>query len=81
MELEDCDPASMHFTLKDPGFTVRPNGVIVASTAVTVAPRGRTFSVWARDDGGSESEMEVHLVHGALQKRDVRTRVHYNPLI
>ncbi|XP_039998688.1 desmocollin 2 like [Xiphias gladius] len=72
VEIADCDPKSMHLTSKDPSFTIKTDGVIVALTAVTVATGGRTFSLWAREDGGPESEMEVHLVHRTLRKREYK---------
>ncbi|XP_051277442.1 desmocollin 2-like protein isoform X2 [Dicentrarchus labrax] len=65
----DCDSNSVHLTSKDPSFTVEPNGEIVALTAVSVATTGRTFSVWAQDNSGLGSEMEVHLVRSTVQER------------
>ncbi|XP_035527138.1 desmocollin 2 like isoform X2 [Morone saxatilis] len=65
----DCDTKSMHLTSKDPSFIVEPNGEIVALTAVSVASTGRTFSVWAQDNSGLGSEMEVHLVRSTVQER------------
>ncbi|XP_023282988.1 desmocollin-2-like [Seriola lalandi dorsalis] len=70
--LTDCDTNSLHFTLKDPTFTIKTNGEIVAVNTVSVATRGRTFSVWAHDGRGPESEIEVHLVHRQLQKREYK---------
>ncbi|KAG7214812.1 hypothetical protein INR49_010704 [Caranx melampygus] len=71
VEPTDCDTNSVHFTLKDSSFTIQTDGLIVALSTVTVAT-GRTFSVWARDDRGLASEMEVHLVHRQLQKREFK---------
>ncbi|XP_071347594.1 desmocollin 2-like protein [Trachinotus anak] len=72
VELADCDTSSVHFTLKDPSFAIKTNGAIVALNTVSVATSGRTFSVWAHRDGGPESEMEVHLFHRELQKREYK---------
>lgn len=71
VEPTDCDTSSVHFTLKDSSFTIKTNGVIEALSTVTVATE-RTFSVSVRDARGLESEMEVHLVHRQLQKREVK---------
>ena len=62
----------MHLTLEDRRFTITSNRAIVAVTPVSVAPGGRTFSVWARDNSGLESEMVVHLVHSAIRQKKVR---------
>ncbi|XP_040910707.1 desmocollin 2 like [Toxotes jaculatrix] len=70
VEVADCDTKSLRFTSKDPNFAIKPNGAVVALTSVPVGTRGRTFSVCAQDDRGPESEMEVHLVHSALQERE-----------
>ncbi|XP_034743934.1 desmocollin 2 like isoform X2 [Etheostoma cragini] len=65
----DCDTESLRLTPEDRRFTITGNRAIVALTPVSVAPRGRTFSVWARDNSGMESEMVVHLVHSAIQEK------------
>ncbi|XP_044076580.1 desmocollin 2 like [Siniperca chuatsi] len=70
VEVADCDTNSMQLTLKDPSFTIKRNGAIEALTPVSVATGGRTFSVWVQDNGGPESEMEVHLVHSTIQERE-----------
>lgn len=57
----------MHLVLNDPRFTIKGNGDIVALSPVYVPPSGRTFSVLAQDNSGPEGEMEVYLVHSALQ--------------
>ncbi|XP_062260030.1 desmocollin 2-like protein [Platichthys flesus] len=62
VDVSNCDRSSVRITVTDPSFTVMSSGAIVASTAVYVGGRGRTFSVRARDDAGPGSEMEVHLV-------------------
>ncbi|XP_033993194.1 desmocollin 2 like isoform X2 [Trematomus bernacchii] len=67
VEVADCDTNSMIFTLSDPNFQIRQNGAIEAVRPVSVSGTGRTFSVWARDNNGPESEMVVHLVHSAIQ--------------
>lgn len=61
----------MIFTLSDPNFQIRQNGAIEALRPVSVSGTGRTFSVWARDNNGPESEMVVHLVHSAIQEKKV----------
>ncbi|KAM7379388.1 hypothetical protein PAMP_004944 [Pampus punctatissimus] len=70
VEFSGCDTKSLHFTVRDPSFTVMSNGLVVAARPVTVATTGRTFSVWAQDNTGPESEMEVHLVHNTMQERE-----------
>nr|XP_046264009.1 desmocollin 2 like [Scatophagus argus] len=70
VEVADCDTKSLHLTLTDPSFIIKSNGEIVALTSVSVATSGRTFSVRARDSSGLDSEMEVHLVRSAVQKRE-----------
>ncbi|XP_053186579.1 desmocollin 2-like protein isoform X1 [Scomber japonicus] len=65
----DCDTKSLHFISRDPSFTVSGDGAVVAVSPVSVAARGRTFSVWAQDNSGPESEMEVHLVHSTMHER------------
>ncbi|XP_078120444.1 desmocollin 2-like protein [Sander vitreus] len=69
VEVANCDTESMHLTLEDQRFTITSNRAIVAVTPVSVAPGGRTFSVWARDNSGLESEMVVHLVHSAIREK------------
>ncbi|XP_034743933.1 desmocollin 2 like isoform X1 [Etheostoma cragini] len=69
VEVADCDTESLRLTPEDRRFTITGNRAIVALTPVSVAPRGRTFSVWARDNSGMESEMVVHLVHSAIQEK------------
>ncbi|XP_035860719.1 desmocollin 2 like isoform X2 [Sander lucioperca] len=69
VEVADCDTESMHLTLEDRRFTITSNRAIVAVTPVSVAPGGRTFSVWAQDNSGLESEMVVHLVHSAIREK------------
>ncbi|XP_019963162.2 desmocollin 2-like protein isoform X1 [Paralichthys olivaceus] len=68
VDVSDCDRSTVRITVTDPSFTVKSSGAIVASTAVYVGGRGRTFSVWAQEDAGPGSEMEVHLVHSDLQR-------------
>lgn len=63
----------MQFIVKDPHFTIKSNGAVVAVSPVYVPSGGRTFSVWAQDSSTPESEMEVHLVHSTLQKTKVKT--------
>ncbi|KAM4551150.1 desmocollin 2-like protein [Odontesthes bonariensis] len=70
VEAADCDTKSLRLTLKDPTFAVESNGAIVTLTPVSVAVRGRTFSVTAQDNNGQESEMEVHLVRNTMQETD-----------
>lgn len=69
--MNDCDSKSLHFTSRDPSFTVNGDGAVVAVSPVSVAGRGRTFSVWAQDNSGPESEMEVHLVHSTIHERKI----------
>lgn len=71
VEVAECDTKSLHFTLRDPSFTILNNGSVVAVSPVKVPARGRTFSVMAQDNSGLESEMEVHLVHSTIE-REVR---------
>ncbi|KAM7400568.1 hypothetical protein PAMA_004989 [Pampus argenteus] len=70
VEFAGCDTKSLHFTVNDPSFSVSSNGAVVAARPVTVATRGQTFSVWAQDNSGPESEMEVHLIHNTMQERE-----------
>lgn len=58
--------------MNDPDFTIQSNGDLVAVTSVYVRADGRTFSVVAQDITGSQSEMEIHLYHSSVQKRNVR---------
>lgn len=64
----NCGSSSVQLYVTDPSFTIGSNGVIVALSPVDVSPSGRTFSVWARD-----SEMKVHLVHGAPPPAKVKS--------
>ncbi|KAG8014181.1 Desmocollin-2, partial [Nibea albiflora] len=66
----DCDTSSTHLTLSDSSFIIKPDGEILALTAVSVATSGRTFSVWARDNSGLQSEMEVHLFRSAVRETE-----------
>ncbi|MEQ2286791.1 hypothetical protein AMECASPLE_006001 [Ameca splendens] len=68
VEAVDCDPKTLHLTVKDPSFTIQSNGLIEARIPVTVATTGRTFSVTAQDSSGPGSEMKVHLVCSAKQE-------------
>uniref|UniRef100_A0A3B3VSY8 Desmocollin 2 like n=1 Tax=Poecilia latipinna TaxID=48699 RepID=A0A3B3VSY8_9TELE len=68
VEAVGCDPKTLRFTVEDPSFTIQSNGVIVALSPVSVATRGRTFSVRAQDNSGPGSEMEVHLVCSTKQE-------------
>ncbi|KAM4728062.1 desmocollin 2-like protein [Anableps anableps] len=68
VEAVGCDPKTLRLTVEDPSFSIQSNGVIVALSPVSVATRGRTFSVRAQDNSGPGSEMEVHLVCSAKQE-------------
>ncbi|KAK5617769.1 hypothetical protein CRENBAI_000379 [Crenichthys baileyi] len=70
VEAVNCDPKTLHLTVEDPSFTIQSNGLIEARIPVTVATRGRTFSVRAQDNSGPGSEMKVHLVCSAKQERN-----------
>uniref|UniRef100_A0A3Q0SDK9 Desmocollin 2 like n=1 Tax=Amphilophus citrinellus TaxID=61819 RepID=A0A3Q0SDK9_AMPCI len=72
VETVGCDAKSTQLSVKDPSFTIKTDGTIVTLAFVSVAERGRTFSVWAQDNSGPESEMEVHLVHRTMQSKHVR---------
>lgn len=72
VEAVDCDPKTLILTVNDPSFTIYSNGVIVALSPVSVATRGRTFSVRAQDNSGPGSEMEVHLVCSEKHETNVR---------
>ncbi|XP_035771224.1 desmocollin-1-like [Neolamprologus brichardi] len=72
VETVGCDAKSTRLTVKDPSFTIKSNGEIVALTYVSVGERGRTFSVCAQDNSGLESKMEVHLVRSTMLKRHQR---------
>lgn len=72
VEAVGCDPKTLRLTVEDPSFMIQSNGVIVALSPVSVATRGRTFSVRAQDNSGPESEMEVHLVCSTKQETNVR---------
>ncbi|XP_070775800.1 desmocollin 2-like protein [Enoplosus armatus] len=70
IKVADCDTRSTTLTLNDPSFTVKSNGAIESLTLVSVPTGGRTFSVFAQDNSGPESEMVVHLVHSTMQERE-----------
>ncbi|XP_063318589.1 desmocollin 2-like protein [Pelmatolapia mariae] len=72
VEAVSCDAKSMQLIVKDPSFTINSNGAVVALTSVSVAERGRTFSLCAQDNSGPESKMEVHLVPSTMLKKHVR---------
>ncbi|XP_005462189.2 desmocollin-3 [Oreochromis niloticus] len=74
VETVGCDAKSVQLTVKDPSFTIKSNGAVVALTSVSVGERGRIFSVSARDNSGLERKMEVHLVHSTILKRHRRGR-------
>ncbi|CAI5660262.1 unnamed protein product [Oreochromis niloticus] len=74
VETVGCDAKSVQLTVKDPSFTIKSNGAVVASTSVSVGERGRIFSVSARDNSGLERKMEVHLVHSTMLKRHRRSQ-------
>ncbi|XP_042353536.1 desmocollin 2 like isoform X2 [Plectropomus leopardus] len=65
----DCEAKSLRFTCEDPSFNVTTGAVLETVKPVWVAAGGRTFSVWAQDNNGPKSEMVVHLVHSAIEKR------------
>ncbi|XP_028987488.1 desmocollin 2-like protein [Betta splendens] len=69
VEASGCDTGSVLLYAKDPSFTVRSDGTVVAMRGVYVPPGGRTFTVLARDSSAQESEMEVHLVHRAQRQK------------
>lgn len=75
VEAVDCDPKTLILTVDDPSFTIHSNGVVVALSPVSVATRGRTFSVRAQDNSGPGSEMEVHLVCSAKQETNENGQV------
>ncbi|XP_041848513.1 desmocollin 2 like [Melanotaenia boesemani] len=70
VETADCDIKTLRLTVEDPSFTIHSNGAIVTLTPVTLATRGRTFSVRAQDNNGPGSEMEVHLVRQTVKETD-----------
>ncbi|XP_005462190.1 desmocollin-3-like [Oreochromis niloticus] len=72
VETVGCDAKSVQLTVKDPRFTIKSNGAVVASTSVSVGERGRIFSVCAQDKSGRERKMEVHLVRSTMLKRHER---------
>ncbi|XP_026017315.1 desmocollin-3-like isoform X2 [Astatotilapia calliptera] len=72
VETVGCDLKSVQLTVKDPSFTIKSNGAVVALKSVSVGERGRIFSVSARDNSGLENKMEVHLVHSTILKRHRR---------
>ncbi|XP_065326101.1 desmocollin 2-like protein [Pelmatolapia mariae] len=69
VETVGCDAKSVQLTVKDPSFTIKSKGAVVALTSVSVGERGRIFSVSAREKSGLERKMEVHLVHSTILKR------------
>ncbi|XP_028283599.1 desmocollin 2-like protein [Parambassis ranga] len=75
VDIAHCDTKSTQLTVKDPSFSVKSNGAIITLTPVSVETAGRTFSVRAQDRVGPESEMEVHLLRSAMQKRDLPDQV------
>ncbi|XP_027876260.1 desmocollin 2-like protein [Xiphophorus couchianus] len=75
VEAVGCDPKTLRLTVEDPSFTIQSNGAIVALSPVSVATRGRTFSVRAQDNSGPESEMEVHLVCSTKQETNENGQV------
>uniref|UniRef100_A0A1A8PC63 Desmocollin 2 like n=2 Tax=Nothobranchius rachovii TaxID=451742 RepID=A0A1A8PC63_9TELE len=86
VETSGCDPTSLWFSSKDPSFTVRSDGVIIALRSVTMETGERTFSVGVHDNNGPESEMEVHLVYKRTRKTNEkreavlrRTKRHWRP--
>lgn len=83
VEVADCDTKSLHLIVNDPDFTIQSNGDLVAVTSVYVRADGRTFSVVAQDITGSQSEMEIHLYHSSVQKRNEnllrRTKRRWSP--
>ncbi|XP_039863480.1 desmocollin-2-like isoform X2 [Simochromis diagramma] len=72
VETISCDAKSVQLTVKDPSFTIKSDGAVVALTSVSVGEGGQTFSVSARDNSGLERKMEVHLVRSTMPKRHRR---------
>lgn len=83
VDLTDCYYEQFHLISKDPSFTVRSDGAIVAVAEVSVTTRGRTFSVLAEDNTGRESELEVHLAIAPQKKERTgilkRTKRRWSP--
>lgn len=71
VQTSDCDPKTLRLTLKDPSFSIRENGEVVAAAAVSLPDGERTFSVKAQDQNGPESAMEVYLYCKRAQQTDV----------
>ncbi|XP_039901969.1 desmocollin-2-like isoform X7 [Simochromis diagramma] len=69
VETVGCDAKSVQLTVKDPSFTIKSNGAVVALTSVSVGEGGRIFSVSAWDKTERERKMEVHLVRSTMPKR------------
>ncbi|XP_039863474.1 desmocollin-3-like isoform X2 [Simochromis diagramma] len=74
VETVGCDAKSVQLTVKDPSFTIKSDGAVVALTSVSVGEGGRIFSVSAQDKSGRERKMEVHLVRSTMPKRHRRGR-------
>lgn len=71
VQTSDCDPKTLRLTLKDPSFSIRGDGEVVAESSVSLPDGERTFSVRAQDQNGPESAMEVHLYCNREQQQDV----------
>ncbi|XP_026016950.1 desmocollin-3-like isoform X1 [Astatotilapia calliptera] len=72
VETVGCDAKSVQLTVKDPSFTIKSDGAVVALKSVSVGEGGRIFSVSAQDKSGRERKMEVHLVRSTNLKRHRR---------
>ncbi|KAF6739240.1 Desmocollin-3 [Oryzias melastigma] len=72
VQTSDCDPKTLRLTLKDPSFSIRGNGEVVAESSVSLPDGERTFSVRAQDQNGPESAMEVHLYCNREQQQDFK---------
>uniref|UniRef100_A0A3P9J7Q5 Desmocollin 2 like n=1 Tax=Oryzias latipes TaxID=8090 RepID=A0A3P9J7Q5_ORYLA len=72
VQTSECDPKTLRLTLKDPSFSIRENGEVVAAAAVSLPDGERTFSVKAQDQNGPESAMEVYLYCNRAQQTDVK---------
>ncbi|XP_011485197.1 desmocollin-2 isoform X2 [Oryzias latipes] len=72
VQTSDCDPKTLRLTLKDPSFSIRENGEVVAAAAVSLPDGERTFSVKAQDQNGPESAMEVYLYCKRAQQTDFK---------
>ncbi|KAK2895234.1 desmocollin 2-like protein [Channa argus] len=85
VQAADCDANSVQISVEDPSFTVSSNGAVEAVAAVYVPSTGRTFSVWAQDNNGPKSEMEVHLIHSLRVRKQAgqgllkRTKRRWSP--